>query len=110
MNQANSYLLEAWKAKLESQRQKIDEALSRKPGNPAFRERYVKIAESVVNNRKAWAEAYLNHVNSLSADLAGHGQVKKEQTKVPLETKVDEETNAPLGARAGSKGAFGEGS
>jgi hypothetical protein len=97
MNGANSYQLEVWKAKLEYQRQKIDEALSRKPRYPALRQRYVKIAESVVNNRKAWAEAYFNHVNSLSKDLAErYAEVKKEQT------------NAPLGNRAGSKGAFGE--
>lgn len=66
--------LEAWKARAQRRREALTNYLSRKPANPAvatFKERYVKRLETTVNNRKAFAHAYQQHVQELAKALAG---------------------------------------
>jgi hypothetical protein len=70
---ASSTWLDAWKAKAESRRQRLAQALTRKPTNPAaaaVRERFIKQAQTALTARKDWADAYVAHVKDLANTLS----------------------------------------
>jgi hypothetical protein len=70
---ASSTWLDAWKAKAERRRQRLAQALTRKPINPAaaaIRERFMKQAQTALTARKNWADAYGAHVKELANTLS----------------------------------------
>jgi hypothetical protein len=76
--------LDAWKAKADNKRQRLAQALSRKPVNPAMasiRDLYLKRAQNAVSTHQNWAEAYVAHVKGIasivSAKPAASGAASK---------------------------------
>jgi hypothetical protein len=61
--------IDAWKTRAENRRQLLEQALSRKPVNPALasiRDLYLKRVQAIAKNRLNLAEAYLTHTRALT--------------------------------------------
>jgi hypothetical protein len=62
-------LLDAWNTRAETWRQAMAQKLAQKPAAPtvaAVRSKYLERAQTVLDNRKNWAQAYASHLHALA--------------------------------------------
>jgi hypothetical protein len=68
MNGSQTWL-SAWKTMAENRRQMVEQALAKKPVNPALatiRDLYLKRAQAITKSRLNFAEAYVAHAKAMS--------------------------------------------
>ncbi len=61
--------IDAWKTRAENRRQLLAQRLARQPLGPglrAIRAQYLKNAQTLLNNRRNWAQAYHKHVEAMA--------------------------------------------
>ena len=66
-------LLDAWKTRAETRRQALAQRLSQKPVVPALaavRSKYLQRAQTALDNRKNWAQAYASHLQALAQTVS----------------------------------------
>jgi hypothetical protein len=68
MNGSQTWL-EVWNTRAENRRQMLEQALSKKPVNPALasiRDLYLKRVQAIAKNRLNLADAYLTHARAVA--------------------------------------------